>query len=141
MATEKIKLIKEAIKTRESAVIAFSGGVDSTTLAALAFEALGEKALAVTIDSPLFPRKQLEIAVETACEIGIQHKILPFSQMSRPHFSANPLNRCYFCKKALLETLLDFSEKAEYNVVLEGTNFSEIHGENRPGYRAVREAG
>jgi len=141
MATEKIELIKEAIKARESAVVAFSGGVDSTTLAALAFEVLGEKALAVTIDSPLFPGKQLETAVQTACEIGIQHRILPFSQLSLPYFSANTLNRCYFCKKALLETLLDFAEKAEYNVVLEGTNSSEISGENRPGYRAVQEAG
>ncbi len=141
MATEKIELIKEAIKARESAVVAFSGGVDSTTLAAIAFEVLGEKALAVTIDSPLFPGKQLEMAVQTACEIGIQHRILPFSQLSLPYFSANTLNRCYFCKKALLETLLDFAEKAEYNVVLEGTNSSEISGENRPGYRAVQEAG
>lgn len=141
MATEKIELIKEAIKARESAVIAFSGGVDSTTLAALAFDALGEKALAITIDSPLFPRRQLETAVQTACEIGIEHKILPFSQLSLPYFSANTLNRCYFCKKALLETLLDFAEKARFQVVLEGTNSSEIHGENRPGYRAVQEAG
>ncbi len=141
MATEKIGLIKEAIKARESTVIAFSGGVDSTTLAALAFGALGDKALAVTIDSPLFPRKQLETAVQAACEIGIQHKILPFSQLSLPYFSANTLNRCYFCKKALLETLLDFTEKMGYEVILEGTNSSEIHGENRPGYRAVQEAG
>lgn len=141
MVTEKIKLIKEAIKARGSAVIAFSGGVDSTTLAALAFEVLGEKALAVTIDSPLFPRKQLETAVETACEIGIPHKILSFSQLSLPYFSANTLNRCYFCKKALLETLLDFAEKEGYDVVLEGTNSSEIHGEKRPGYSAIQEAG
>ncbi len=140
MAAEKIELIKEAIKTRESAVVAFSGGVDSTTLAALAFEVLGEKTLAVTIDSPLFPRKQLEMAIETACEIGIQHKILSFSQLSLPYFSANTLNRCYFCKKALLDTLLNFAGKTGYAVVLEGTNSSEIHGENRPGYRAVQEA-
>ena len=141
MATEKIGLIKEAIKARGSAVIAFSGGVDSTTLAALAFEALGDKALAITIDSPLFPRKQLETAVQTACEIGIPHKILTFSQLSLPYFSTNTLNRCYFCKKALLETLLEFAEKTGYEVILEGTNSSEIHGENRPGYRAVQEAG
>jgi len=141
MVTEKIKLIKEAIKARGSAVVAFSGGVDSTTLAALAFEALGEKAIAVTIDSPLFPRRQLETAVKTACEIGIEHKILTFSQLSLPYFSANTLNRCYFCKKALLETLLDFAEKAGYNVVLEGTNSSELQGEYRPGYRAIQEAG
>lgn len=141
MASEKIELIKEAIKARESAVIAFSGGVDSATLAALAFEVLGERALAVTINSPLFPRTQLEIAVKTACEIGIEHKILSFSQLSLPYFSANTLNRCYFCKKALLEALLDFAEKSGYNAVLEGTNSSEIHGENRPGYRAVQEAG
>ena len=141
MTREKIEMIKEAIKARGSAVIAFSGGVDSTTLAALAFEALGEKALAVTIDSPLFPRQQLEAAVQTACEIGIQHKIIQLSQMDIPDFSINPVNRCYFCKKALLESLLDFAGEMGYNAVLEGTNFSEIRGENRPGYRAVKEAG
>jgi uncharacterized protein len=141
MAVEKIEMIKEAIKARGSAVIAFSGGVDSATLAALAFEALGEKVLAVTIDSPLFPRQQLEIAVQSACEIGIEHKVLPFSQMSVPYFAANTINRCYFCKKALLETLLEFAEKTGYDVVLEGTNASEIKAENRPGYRAIQEAG
>jgi uncharacterized protein len=141
MDTTRIEKLKEAIKARESAVIAFSGGVDSSTLAALAFEELGEKALAVTIDSPLFPRQQLETASQTACEIGIQHKILPFSLNSVPYFSANTINRCYFCKKALLETLLEFAEKAGFNVVLEGTNASEIKGENRPGYRAIKEAG
>ncbi len=138
---DKMEQLKKAIESRGNAVIAFSGGVDSTALAALAFEILGEKALAVTIDSPLFPRNQLETAVKTACEIGIQHKILPFSQMSVPYFAANTINRCYFCKKALLETLLDFAEKIGYDVVLEGTNASEIQGENRPGYRAIQEAG
>lgn len=138
---DKMEQLKKVIETRESAVIAFSGGVDSTVLAALAFEVLGEKALAVTIDSPLFPRHQLETAVKTACEIGIQHKVLPFSQMSVPYFAANTINRCYFCKKALLETLLEFVEKIGYDAVLEGTNASEIEGENRPGYRAVMEAG
>lgn len=141
MDTAKVEKIREAIKARESAVIAFSGGVDSSTLAAIAFDELGEKALAVTIDSPLFPRNQLETAAQTACEIGIQHKILPFSLNSVPYFSANTINRCYFCKKALLETLLEFAEKAGFNVVLEGTNASEVKGENRPGYRAIIEAG
>lgn len=141
MDTGKIGMIRKAIKARESAVIAFSGGVDSSALAALAFDELGEKALAVTMDSSLFPRQQLETAVRTACEIGIQHKILSFSPNSIPYFSANTINRCYFCKKALLETLLEFAEKAGFNVVLEGTNASEIKGENRPGYRAIMEAG
>ncbi|MFA7037417.1 MAG: ATP-dependent sacrificial sulfur transferase LarE [Methanosarcina sp.] len=141
MDIARIEKIREAIKARESAVIAFSGGVDSTTLAALAFEELGDRALAVTIDSPLFPRHQLETASQAACEIGIQHKILPFSLNSVPYFTANTINRCYFCKKALIETLLEFAEKTGYNAVLEGTNASEIKGENRPGYRAIQEAG
>jgi uncharacterized protein len=141
MTREKIEMIEEAIKARGSAVIAFSGGVDSAALAALAFEALGEKALAVTVDSPLFPRQQLETAVQTAREIGIQHKILQLSPVDIPGFSANPVNRCYFCKKNMLESLLDFAKKIGYDAVLEGTNFSEINRENRPGYRAVKEAG
>jgi uncharacterized protein len=61
--------------------------------------------------------------------------------MDIPGFSANPVNRCYFCKKTLLESLLDFAGKMGYDVVLEGTNFSEIQGGNRPGYRAVKETG
>jgi pyridinium-3,5-biscarboxylic acid mononucleotide sulfurtransferase len=141
MTAEKIEMIKRAIKARGSAVIAFSGGVDSSTLAALAFEALGEKALAVTIDSPLFPRMQIEVAVQTACEIGIQHKILQLSQMNNPSFTENPVNRCYLCKKVMLKTLLDFAGKIGYDAVLEGTTSSEVHEENRPGYRAVKEAG
>ncbi|MFY1111711.1 MAG: ATP-dependent sacrificial sulfur transferase LarE [Methanosarcinaceae archaeon] len=141
MVIEKIEKIKKAIKARESAIIAFSGGVDSTVLAALAHEVLGNRALAVTLDSPLFPKRQLETAVETACEIGIPHRVLPFSHLNTPYFTANSINRCYFCKKYLLETLVELGEESGYKVVLEGTNASEIKGENRPGYRAIREAG
>lgn len=141
MALEKIEMIVEAIRARGSAVIAFSGGVDSATLAALAYEALGEKSLAVTIESPVFPRHELEAAVQTACEIGIRHKTIRLSQMDIPEFSANSINRCYVCKKKILESLLNFAEEIGYNSILEGTNFSEIYGENRPGYRAVKEAG
>ena len=61
--------------------------------------------------------------------------------MNIPDFSVNQINRCYFCKKALLKTLTEFAEKMGYNAVLEGTNASEMHGENRPGYGAVKEAG
>lgn len=141
MDAGKIENIKEAIKARESVIIAFSGGADSSTLAALAFEALGERALAVTISSPFFPENQLEAARQTASEIGIRHKIIQFSLNDIPNISTNPVDRCYFCKKALLETLIKHAEKENYNTVLEGTNFSEIQGENRPGYRAIKEAG
>lgn len=140
MAISKLQKIKDAIKTRESAIIAFSGGVDSTVLAALAYEVLGDRALAVTLDSPLFPRRQLNTAVQTACELGIPHKVLPFSHLGMSYFTANPLNRCYFCKKTLLNTLIEFAKKEGYNVVLEGTNASEIKG-YRPGHQALLEAG
>jgi uncharacterized protein len=63
------------------------------------------------------------------------------SQTDIPEFSENSLNRCYVCKKTILKSLLDFAEEIGYNSVLEGTNFSEIKGENRPGYQAVKEAG
>lgn len=137
----KIEKIKAAIQAKESAVIAFSGGVDSATLASLAFEALGNRALAVTIDSELFPRSQLENAIKGAHELGVQHEVISFSQLSVPYFAKNTINRCYFCKKALLETLIEFAEKTDHKVVLEGTNASEIKEKNRPGYRAVLEAG
>ncbi|MBW6471250.1 MAG: 7-cyano-7-deazaguanine synthase, partial [Methanosarcinaceae archaeon] len=91
---EKINQIKEAIAKKGSAIIAFSGGVDSATIAALAYEALGERALAVTASSETFSERELKGAVQTAREIGIKHIIVNFDELEEPGFAENTQNRC-----------------------------------------------
>ena len=140
MPHEKIKQIKKAIAKKESAIIAFSGGVDSATIAALAYEALGERALAITAESVIFPERELKTAVSTAREIGIPHQIVSFDELEKPGFAGNTRDRCYHCKKALLRTLIGIADTRGFNVVLEGTNASEIQ-EHRPGRKAIVEAG
>ncbi len=137
---EKIELIKKAIAKKDSAIIAFSGGVDSATLAALAYEALGERALAVTANSETFSERELKAAVSTAREIGIPNQIVHFDELEEPGFAENTRDRCYHCKKGLLRTLIGIADKEGFNVVLEGTNASEIQG-HRPGRKAIVEAG
>ncbi len=137
---DKIEQVKEAIANKESAIIAFSGGVDSATLAALAYEVLGERALAVTARSVAFTEHELKVAVCTAREIGIPHRVVHFDELEEPGFAGNTRERCYYCKKGLLRTLIGIADKDGFNVVLEGTNASEILG-YRPGKRAIAEAG
>ncbi|MDO9518522.1 MAG: ATP-dependent sacrificial sulfur transferase LarE [Methanosarcinaceae archaeon] len=137
---EKINLIKEAIAKKGSAIIAFSGGVDSATIAALAYEALGERALAVTAESVTFSERELKGAIQTAREIGIPHRIVNFDELEEPGFAENTQDRCYHCKKGLLRTLINIADEEGFNVVLEGTNASEIQG-HRPGRRAIVETG
>ncbi|MCL7411173.1 MAG: ATP-dependent sacrificial sulfur transferase LarE [Methanosarcinaceae archaeon] len=137
---EKINQIKEAIAQKNSAIIAFSGGVDSATIAALAYEALGGRALAVTASSETFSERELKGAVQTAREIGIKHMIVNFDELEEPGFAENTQDRCYHCKKGLLHTLINIADEEGFNVVLEGTNASEIQG-HRPGRQAIVEAG
>ncbi|MBN2487448.1 MAG: ATP-dependent sacrificial sulfur transferase LarE [Methanosarcinaceae archaeon] len=140
MPHNKIEQIKEAIAKKESTVVAFSGGVDSAVLAALAFEVMGRRALAVTADFLSFPGRELKDAIRTASEIGIPHRTVPFDAMGEPGFAENTPQRCYYCKKGLIRTLAEFADGEGFNVILEGTNASEIQG-YRPGWQAIREAG
>jgi len=140
MLPDKIKRIKESIANKKNAVIAFSGGVDSATLAALAYQALGRNALAVTADSAGLPRRELEAAIHTAREIGIEHRVVQFDELNEPGFAENTPDRCYYCKKGLLRTLAEVTDEVGSNVILDGTNASEVQG-HRPGWRAIIEAG
>jgi len=140
MLPDKIELIKEAIANKKSAVIAFSGGVDSVTLAALAYQTLGRNALAVTAGSAGLPRRELEAAIHTAREIGIDHRVVQFDELNEPGFAENTPDRCYYCKKGLLRTLAEVADEVGSNVILDGTNASEIRG-HRPGWQAIIEAG
>ncbi len=132
--------ISEALKKKGSALIAFSGGVDSSVLAALAYRALGERALAVTADAPTLAPGELDGAKEVAKEIGIKHIVIFYDELQEPEFAKNPVDRCYYCKKGLIRELKKIAEQRGINTIIEGTNYSDLKA-HRPGHRAVTEEG
>ena len=119
--------------------MAFSGGVDSSTLAAVSHKVLGDKVVAVTAKSPTYTSEELEDANRVAKEIGIKLFIIETDELSNEDFSRNPENRCYYCKKELLKNLTDFAHELGFKTVFEGTNFSDLN-DHRPGFQAVKEA-
>jgi uncharacterized protein len=138
---KKVEELKQFIanKGKNGVIIAFSGGVDSTTLAALCYEVLGSKAVAVTATSPTYTPEELEEAKQTAKQIGIKLHLVETDELSNQNFIKNPENRCYFCKKELLGQMEKVAKNLGFEAVFEGTNFSELSG-HRPGFVAVQES-
>ena len=137
---EKKSRVLNQLKAYGRALVAFSGGIDSTLLAALAKEALGENALAVTADSPSIPAAELIDTKHLAQEIGIKHLIIRTDELDDPNYVANPANRCYFCKKELAAKLTNLAKELGGYTVVDGTNAEDLLG-HRPGAAALSEDG
>jgi uncharacterized protein len=140
MLEDELEALKDTLRSLESVVIAFSGGVDSTLLAKIAFDVLGDKALAVTARSETYTKSELEDAIELAKKIGIKHEVIVSEELDIPEFSHNPANRCYYCKKELLKKLKEIAKAYSFKYVIEGANFDDTN-DYRPGMRAVEEMG
>lgn len=138
---QKLDELKKFIseKGRDGVVIAFSGGVDSSTLASVSHEILGKNVVAVIAKSPTYTVEEYKDAEKTAASIGIKLKVIKTDELLNPDFTRNPENRCYYCKKELLKHLSDYAKKIKFKVVFEGTNYSDLNG-HRPGFKAVQEA-
>ena len=136
----KLEELKKFIaeKGKDGVVIAFSGGLDSATIAAVSHQVLGDKAVAVIAQSPTYTAQELKDAKQTAKDIGIKLYIIQTEELKNQDFTKNPENRCYFCKKELLQKLLMFGSHHGFPVVFEGTNFSDL-SDHRPGFKAVQE--
>lgn len=123
-----------------NALVAFSGGVDSSVLLAAAVEAVPGRVLAVTASSPIHPEFELGIAKEIAAALGCEHRIVKTTEMGNPVFTANPTDRCYHCKRALFQELKNLAETEGLRSVLEGSTVSDL-SDFRPGERALKELG
>ncbi|ACC82208.1 ExsB family protein [Nostoc punctiforme PCC 73102] len=140
MLTEKFEQLKALFEEMEQALIAYSGGVDSTLVAKIAYDALGDRALAVTAVSPSLLPEELEDAKIQAATIGIAHKIVQTHEMENPNYTSNPVNRCYFCKSELHDTLKPLALQLGYPYVVDGVNADDLH-DYRPGIQAAKERG
>ncbi|MCS6880929.1 MAG: ATP-dependent sacrificial sulfur transferase LarE [Oscillochloridaceae bacterium] len=137
---DKAARLRAILRGLDGAVIAMSGGVDSTLLVHATHAALGDRALAVTADSPSLPRRELREAEELARLIGVRHLVITTDEVADPRYAANPANRCYFCKRELFTRLRALAD--EYNLpwVLYGDNLDDL-GDHRPGAQAALEHG
>jgi len=132
--------LKDIISKMGTVLIAYSGGVDSTLLVKVAYEVLAEKVLAVTAKSPLYPTSELEMAVNTAKNIGVRHLIIDSDELKIAGFADNPKNRCYLCKKELFTRLRQIAEEYSLAYILDGSNTSDTN-DFRPGREAAKEFG
>src|SRR5262249_35634619 len=137
--TDKACALQDTIFSLGSVVVAYSGGVDSAYLAYVASRTIGDRALAVTADSPSYPDRHRQLAIQIARDFGLRHRIIQTSELERPEYRANPANRCYYCKHELYTHLTQIAA-SQGAVVVDGNN-ADDRGDYRPGRQAAREFG
>jgi uncharacterized protein len=140
MLTEKLERLRALFAEMERALIAYSGGIDSTLVAKVAYDVLGDRAVAVTAESPSLLPEDLEDARIQAAAIGIAHEVVQTHEMENPSYTANPVNRCYFCKSELHDTLKPMALTRGYPYVVDGVNADDLR-DYRPGIQAAKERG
>ncbi|EHI97199.1 Conserved hypothetical protein CHP00268 [Clostridium sp. DL-VIII] len=135
---EKYKLLKDIIRKKGSAAIAFSGGVDSTFLLKVTKEVLGDNLLAITATSSTYPKRELNEAIKYAKDIQVKHVIISSEELEIEGFASNPKNRCYYCKKELYTKINNIALNNGISYVFDGSNLDDT-GDYRPGMQAAKE--
>ena len=134
----KLETVRHLLRGCGSALVAYSGGVDSALVMVLAYQELGDKALACIGISPSYPTREKRAAIKVAEELGIPYRTINTEEYLDPNYAANPVNRCYFCKSELHDQLKDVVRDEGWAWVLDGANASDL-GDFRPGMDAARE--
>jgi uncharacterized protein len=134
---DKYRHLLDVISAQGSVAVAFSGGVDSSFLCHAAVAALGTRAIAITIVSPMLPQIEIDCAAAVARKVGIEHILVEESEIDE-EVAANPKERCYFCKKIEFGNILAAAQERGINTVLDGSNLDDL-GDYRPGLKALEE--
>jgi pyridinium-3,5-biscarboxylic acid mononucleotide sulfurtransferase len=137
---DKLAHLERVLASLESAVVAFSGGVDSSLLLTVAVEVLGARVLAVTATSETYPERELIEARSLARQLAVRHREVVSEELDIPEFKHNPRNRCYYCKKELFGKLRAIAAEEGLSHVLDGTNIDD-RSDHRPGRQAAEELG
>jgi len=128
--------LKRVIAAYESVIVAFSGGIDSSLVAFVAGQVLGEQALAVTSGSASLKRTDLALSKKLSEDWGIRHQIIVTDELSKADYRANPTNRCFHCKTSLYTELAQIAQAQGFAHILNGTNLDDL-GDHRPGLVAA----
>ena len=137
-ALERLEALKELIASYGSVAVAYSGGVDSTFLAVVAHDVLGNNMLAVTSAGRVVPQRDIDRTRSFCAERGIAHEVVVFDELEVPGFKENPKDRCYHCKKALFTQMLEAARRRGIARLVDGSN-KDDEGDYRPGLRALGE--
>ena len=137
-AGNKLERLRTLLKSYGSCLVAYSGGVDSVFLAQVAHQVLGDRALAAIADSPSLPRREFQEALELAARFQFPVRVVQTREFANENYTANPANRCYFCKHELFEELTPLARAENFAVIAYGENASDV-GDFRPGAQAAAE--
>jgi uncharacterized protein len=137
---KKLQLLMNTLRDMQSVAIAYSGGVDSTFLCKVAYDSLGNNALAVTATAATYPQRELTEARQYAQEIGIKHIIILTMDNNNDQFTQNSKERCYYCKKELFTKIKQIAEERNVQYVLDGSTVDDT-SDYRPGKKALQELG
>lgn len=140
MIQEKLTQLRSVFAEMGTALIAYSGGIDSTLVAKVAFDVLGDRSVAITAVSPSLLPEELDEAQQQAKIIGIKHELVETEEMNNPNYTSNPVNRCYFCKSELHDKLKPLAIERGYPYVIDGVNADDLQ-DYRPGIQAAKERG
>lgn len=135
---EKLTHLKTLLRDMSEVTVAYSGGVDSTFLLKVATDVLKDKAIGVLAVSPTFPSREYERAIDVAESFGASIRIIDTNELEDDNFVNNPVNRCYFCKSELFDSIAKMADDQRFRNFVDGSNQDDL-GDHRPGMKALKE--